>query len=71
MIKLLDIIATTPGLEYHIKHKLPISENVYRYSSNFFIELFEEARQLRKTGMLELLVSYVNFDGKINISVIL
>lgn len=54
MIRLLDIIATTPGLEYHIKHKLPISENVYRYSSNSFIELFEEARQLWKAGMLEL-----------------
>jgi hypothetical protein len=54
MLKLLDIIATTPGLEYHIKHKLPISENVYRYSSNSFIELFAEARQLWKTGMLEL-----------------
>jgi hypothetical protein len=54
MIRLLDIITTTPGLEYHIKHKLPISENVYRYSSNSFIELFAEARQLWKTGMLEL-----------------
>lgn len=54
MVKLLDIIATTPGLKYHLKHKLPISENIYRYSSDAFVELFEEARQLWKTGMLEL-----------------
>lgn len=54
MIKLIDIINTTPGLEYHLKHKLPISENIYRYSSDAFIELFAEARQLWKTGMLEL-----------------
>ena len=54
MIKLIDIINTTPGLEYHLKHKLPISENIYRYSSDAFIELFAEARDLWKTGMLEL-----------------
>jgi hypothetical protein len=54
MIKLIDIITTTPGLEYHLKHKLPISENIYRYSSDAFIELFAEARDLWKTGMLEL-----------------
>jgi len=54
MIKLIDIINTTPGLEYHLKHKLPISENIYRYSSDAFIELFAEARDLWKTGLLEL-----------------
>jgi hypothetical protein len=54
MIKLVDIIKTTPGLEYHLKHKLPISENIYRYSSQAFIDLFGEARELWNTGMLEL-----------------
>lgn len=54
MIKLIDIIKTTPGLEYHLKHKLPISENIYRYSSEAFVNLFGEARELWKTGMLEL-----------------
>jgi len=54
MIKLIDIINTTPGLEYHLKHKLPISENIYRYSSDAFIELFAEARELWKSGLLEL-----------------
>jgi hypothetical protein len=60
MIKLIDIINTTPGLEYHLHHKLPISENIYRYSSNAFIELFAEARDLWKTGMLELPVQDVD-----------
>lgn len=54
MIKLIDIIKTTPGLEYHLKHKLPICENIYRYSSEAFVNLFGEARELWKTGMLEL-----------------
>jgi len=54
MIKLVEIINTTPGLEYHLKHKLPISENIYRYSSDAFIELFAEARDLWKSGLLEL-----------------
>ncbi len=54
MIKLLDIIKTTAGLEYHLKHKLPISENIYRYSSEGFVNLFGEARELWNTGMLEL-----------------
>lgn len=54
MIKLIDIIKTTPGLEYHLNHKLPICENIYRYSSEAFVNLFGEARELWKTGMLEL-----------------
>lgn len=53
-MKLIDIIKTTPGLEYHLKHKLPICENIYRYSSESFVNLFAEARELWKTGMLEL-----------------
>lgn len=54
MIKLLEIINTTPGLDYHIKHNLPISENVYRYSSDAFINLFAEARDLWVEGKIEL-----------------
>lgn len=54
MIKLLELINTTPGLDYHIKHNLPISENVYRYSSDAFIELFAEARDLWNAGKIDL-----------------
>ena len=54
MIKLLHLAQTTPGLEYHLKHKLPISENIYRYSSEAFVNLFAEARELWKDGILEL-----------------
>jgi hypothetical protein len=55
MIKLLNLlIDTTPGLNYHLKHGLPLSENIYRYSSNAFIQLFTEARNLHRDGYLEL-----------------
>ena len=55
MIKLLNLLVdTTPGLNYHLKHNLPISENVYRYSSKAFIELFNEARTLHRDGSIQL-----------------
>ena len=55
MIKLLNILVeTTPGLNYHLKHKLPLSENIYRYSSDGFLQLFTEARTLHRDGYLEL-----------------
>lgn len=54
MIKLLEIIDTTPGLDYHLKNNLPICENVYRYSSESFVNLFGEARELWKQGKIEL-----------------
>jgi hypothetical protein len=55
MIKLLNLLVdTTPGLNYHLKHNLPISENVYRYSSKAFVELFNEARTLHRDGSIQL-----------------
>ena len=55
MIKLVNLLVeTTPGLNYHLKHRLPISENIYRYSSNAFIQLFVEARTLHRDGYLQL-----------------
>ena len=55
MIKLLNLLVdTTPGLNYHLKHGIPLSENVYRYSSKAFIQLFAEARNLHRDGYLEL-----------------
>jgi len=55
MIKLLNLLVdTTPGLNYHLKHELPLSENIYRYSSKGFLELFTEARTLHRDGYLQL-----------------
>jgi hypothetical protein len=54
MLKLLEIVNTTPGLDYHIKHNLPISENIYRYSSDAFIDLFAEARELWYASKIDL-----------------
>ena len=53
MIKIKDLI-TTPSLEYHIKHGLNLSDNVYRYSSDSFISLFSEARQAVRDGVIQL-----------------
>jgi hypothetical protein len=46
MIKLKELIPISEGLKYHIDNKVPIMENVYRYSSKKFLELFEECRRL-------------------------
>ena len=55
MIKLLNLLVdTTPGLSYHLKHGIPLSENIYRYSSNAFLQLFTEARNLHRDGYLQL-----------------
>lgn len=55
MIKLLNLLVdTTPGLNYHLQHNLPLSENVYRYSSDAFLQLFTEARNLHRDGYLQL-----------------
>lgn len=53
MIKIKDLI-TTPSLEYHIRHGLSLYENVYRYSSDSFIQLFSEARQALRDGLIQL-----------------
>jgi len=54
MIRLLEVIDTTPGLDYHLKNNLPICENVYRYSSESFVNLFGEARTLWEKKIIEL-----------------
>ena len=53
MIKIKDLL-TTPSLEYHIKHGLTLHENVYRYSSDSFVQLFSEARQAHRDGKIQL-----------------
>jgi len=53
MIKLKNIIGL-PTLEWHLNNKRTLSENVYRYSSESFIQLFTEARQAWRDGKIQL-----------------
>lgn len=53
MLKLREIVGH-PSINYHIEHGLSLSENVYRYSSTSFIQLFAEARDLLRDGKIQL-----------------
>ena len=53
MIRIKDIIGL-PTLEWHLDNKRTLSENVYRYSSESFIQLFTEARQAWRDGKVQL-----------------
>ena len=53
MIRIKDIIGL-PTLEWHLNSKRTLSENVYRYSSESFIQLFTEARQAWRDGKVQL-----------------
>lgn len=44
MIKLKELTGL-PSLQYHLDNRLSLHENIYRYSSDAFINLFAEARQ--------------------------
>lgn len=53
MIKLNQIVGL-PSLTYHLDNGLSLHENVYRYSSEAFIQLFAEARQAHRDGNIQL-----------------
>jgi hypothetical protein len=53
MIRLTEIVGL-PTLQYHLDNKLTLSECVYRYSSDSFIQLFAEARQAFRDGKITL-----------------
>jgi hypothetical protein len=53
MIKLQEVVGL-PNLQYHLDNKLTLSECVYRYSSDSFIQLFAEARQAFRDGKIVL-----------------
>jgi len=53
MIRLQEIVGL-PNLQYHLDNDLTLSECVYRYSSNSFIQLFAEARQAFRDGKIVL-----------------
>jgi len=47
-------INMSEGLVFHIKNEIPITENIYRPNSKFFLELFNEVRKLNKLGVVYL-----------------
>jgi len=53
MIKLKELIGL-PSLQYHIDNGLTLHENVYRYSSEAFVNLFAEARDAWRDGYITL-----------------
>jgi hypothetical protein len=53
MIQLKEVIGL-PSLQYHLDNGLTLSENVYRYSSDAFIQLFAEAREALRDGSITL-----------------
>ena len=53
MIQIKELIGY-PSLEYHLDNNLTLSEHVYRYSSDSFIQLFKEAREAWRDGKIEL-----------------
>lgn len=53
MIQLKEIVGL-PSLKYHLDNDLTLSENLYRYSSDAFIQLFAEARQAWRDGYITL-----------------
>lgn len=53
MIKIKDLVGL-PSLQYHVDNKLSLYENVYRYSSDSFIQLFAEARDAWRDGYIQL-----------------
>ena len=59
MIKIKDIIGL-PSLQYHVDNNLSLHENVYRYSSESYIQLFAEARDAWRDGIIELEVEDAN-----------
>lgn len=54
MIKLIDLIPTSSGLRYHLDNNIPLTENIFRYSSEKFIDLYGECRKLFTEGLIEL-----------------
>lgn len=42
------------GLEFHISSKKPLYENIYRYGSEKYLELFKEARHLYSRNLLDV-----------------
>lgn len=46
--------ALSEGMRYHVENDRPLTENIYRPFSKNYFELFKEARELYKKGLLIL-----------------
>lgn len=44
----------TERMKYHIDNNIPITENIFRYGSDAFLELWNEARQLHENNVIIL-----------------
>jgi hypothetical protein len=53
MIRLQEIVGL-PTLNYHLTNGLTLSECIYRYSSDSFVQLFAEAREAWAKGKIQL-----------------
>ena len=53
MIKLTNVYGL-PSLQYHLDNGLKLTENVYRYSSDEFVNLFAEAREAYSNEQIDL-----------------
>ena len=53
-MKLLQEANISEALAYHLENNLPLAENVFRAGSPLFFQVFNEARELHKAGVLEV-----------------
>lgn len=47
-------IQISEGLNWHLENQIPLYENVYRFGSKNYFQLFNEARRLYNKGLLEV-----------------
>jgi hypothetical protein len=53
-MKLLSNVKVSENLDYHIKNKITLSENVFRIYSKAYFELINEVRSLYEEGLIEV-----------------
>lgn len=53
-MKILSESKVSEGLQYHVKHKISLTENIYRYGSEKFFRLINEVRELHLRGKIQL-----------------
>lgn len=51
-------VIISEGLNWHLKNRIPLYENVYRFGSKNYFKLFNEARKLYNKGLLEVSSSF-------------
>ena len=47
-------LTLSEGLKYHVNNKKPLYENVYRAGSKKYFDLWKEARDLYKQGLIQV-----------------